>query len=42
MSKAAPLLFLLFGVVIVWLGITGRLGVFLASIFTPGSVTVNG
>lgn len=37
--QAAPLLFILAGLLLVWLGITGRLGVFLAAIFLPGQVT---
>lgn len=38
---AAPILFILVGVLLVWLGITGRLGVFLAALFTPDKVSVN-
>jgi hypothetical protein len=40
--KVSPLLFFLVGILLVWLGVTGRLGVFLAAIFTPERVNVNG
>lgn len=37
-----PLIFLVVGFLILYLGVTGRLGVFLAAIFIPGQVKVNG
>jgi len=30
-----------FGLILIWLGITGRLGLFLAAIFTPDEVVPN-
>lgn len=36
--KATPLLLITIGVLILWLGINGRLGMFLASLFTPKHV----
>lgn len=41
-DKSAPVLFLVGGVLLIWLGVTGRLGVVLASIFTPEEVGTNG
>lgn len=38
MKSAAPLLFLLAGVLLLYLGVTGQLGLFLAAIFTPQEV----
>ncbi len=35
--KAPAVLFIL-GLLLVWLGITGRLGVFMAALFTPTEV----
>lgn len=40
--KNAPLLFFLIGIVLVWCGFTGRLGVVLAAIFEPERVNVDG
>lgn len=33
--------FILLGLVLIWAGVTGRLGLFLAAIFTPTEVEVN-
>jgi hypothetical protein len=38
MKSAAPLLFVLAGILLLYLGVTGRLGLFLAAIFTPEEV----
>lgn len=38
--NASPVLFILAGLLLIWLGITGRLGVFLAALFQPSSVNV--
>lgn len=42
MGKFSPLLFFLGGVLLVWLGVTGRLGLFLGALFTPDAVEVTG
>jgi hypothetical protein len=34
----APFIFLLVGLVLLWAGVTGRLGVILAALFTPREV----
>lgn len=34
----AAVFFLLFGLLLLWAGVTGRLGVILAALFTPGEV----
>lgn len=41
MGKFSPLLFFVGGLLLVWLGVTGRLGVFLAALFTPDKVEVS-
>ena len=33
---------LVLGVLLIWVGVTGRLGLILAAIFTPSEVTPNG
>jgi len=38
MKSATPLLFLLAGALLLYLGVTGKLGLFLAAIFTPEEV----
>lgn len=38
----SPIILLLIGLLLVWAGITGRLGLTLAAIFTPGEVMPNG
>lgn len=35
-------LFLLLGLVLIWAGATGRLGLMLAALFTPSEVVTNG
>jgi len=40
--KASPLVLIVLGVLILGLGVTGRTGVFLASIFNPTGVSENG
>jgi hypothetical protein len=39
--KDAPLILIILGVCLVWLGITGRLGAVLGAIFEPERMTVN-
>lgn len=36
-----PLLLIIAGILLVWLGVTGRLGDFLAAVFTPNALVVN-
>lgn len=36
--KSAPFILLLFGVMFIWLGLTGRLGAVLAAIFEPSKL----
>lgn len=38
----APGIFLLIGLVLLWAGVTGRLGLILAALFTPREVNPNG
>ena len=37
-----PFFLILLGILIIWLGFTGRLGVVLASIFAPTGVMIDG
>lgn len=38
--KDAPLLFILFGVALLWAGLTGRLGAVLGAVFEPSRMEV--
>lgn len=39
--KGSPILFFALGLILIWCGLTGRLGVVLGAVFEPGRVSVN-
>lgn len=39
MAKASPILYLLIGLALIWIGATGRLGATLAALFRPQEVS---
>lgn len=42
MKYSSPILFLILGLLLLWAGVTGRLGSILAALFAPSEVTGNG